>query len=149
MKLAGKLGTATVIVALLSGVVATASHAAQHQPAAPLARAEALEQAAKRFDAADADGNGVLSEAEARAAHADRGDRGEGRPEGRPQGRPEGKGGAKPQRPAPEARGAFEPLSRADALAQAAERFDAADANGDGVLSADEMRKGGRPPRQR
>ena len=146
MKLAGKIGTATVIVALLSGVVATASHAAQHQPAAPLARAEALEQAAERFDAADADGNGVLSEAEARAAHADRG---EGRPEGRPQRRPEGKGGAKPQRPAPEARGAFEPLSRADALAQAAERFDAADANGDGVLSADEMRKGGRPPRQR
>lgn len=146
MKLAGKIGTATVIVALLSGVVATASHAAQHQPEAPLARAEALEKAAERFDAADADGNGVLSEAEARAAHADRG---EGRPEGRPQGRPEGKGGAKPQRPAPEARGAFEPLSRADALAQAAERFDAADANGDGVLSADELRKGGRPPRQR
>ncbi|WP_162620523.1 hypothetical protein [Limimaricola cinnabarinus] len=97
----------------------------------PLSRAEALKMAGERFDAADKNHDGQMTPEEAR-------------PEGRPN---DARGQGRDQRPAPERQGTSEPVSRADMLKREAERFDAADENGDGVISVEEQRKA-RPPRR-
>ena len=129
MNIAGKTGIIAVIATLTALAASTAS--AQQQPPRemkPLPRAEAMKMAGARFDAADKNHDGVLSPDEARTA----------RPEGRPN---DAQGQKGRQRPAPERQGASGPISRADMLAHEAERFDAADRNGDGVLSVEEQRE--------
>lgn len=89
-------------------------------------RAEAVARAAQRFDDADADHDGKLSQSEMRAAHE----------------RARAKRGltAKSQDGAPRANAPTFELSRADALARASQRFDKADLNRDGRVEADEAR---------
>ncbi|MFT6533664.1 MAG: hypothetical protein ACJASC_003229 [Limimaricola cinnabarinus] len=136
MKFSSKIGIIATI-ATLTGMAASAAFAQQPpREMKPLPRAEALKMAGERFDAADENHDGQLSAEEARA----------GRPEGRPP-EAQGQGQKSKQRPALERQGAFGPISRADALKREAERFDASDRNGDGVLSVEEQREA-RPPRR-
>ena len=99
-------------------------------------------QARARFDAVDADGNGQLSFAETTAARESRkGARAERRAE-----RPQARGTMMAMRPMAGMRGAMRgmmadgPVSQADFTAAALARFDAADANRDGTITADERR---------
>lgn len=149
MKIAGKISIIAVI-ATLSGIAAGAASAQQHPEMKPLPRAEALKLAGARFDAADTNGDGRVSAEEARAARSEaRPGKGEGRGHGPRQGPSQGLGQnrGQEQRPAAEERAEFKPLSRAETLSQEAARFDAADKNGDGVLSVEEMRAS-QPPRR-
>ncbi|PSK86425.1 EF hand domain-containing protein [Limimaricola soesokkakensis] len=145
MKIAGKI-SAIAVMATLSGIIAGAASAQQHPEMKPLPRAEALKLAGARFDAADTNRDGRVSAEEARAARPEaRPGKGEGRGHGPRQGLDQNRG--QEQRPAAEARAEFKPLSRAETLSQEAARFDAADKNGDGVLSVEEMRAS-QPPRR-
>lgn len=106
--------------------------------------AQRAERAQARFTRLDADGDGVISRAEFEAAPAlrERGPR-MGAPEGR--GRHRMARGAMASRGAPAGEGRApragrEPVVIAEVEARAAEQFARLDANGDGVISADERR---------
>jgi len=153
MKIAGKISIIAVI-ATLSGIAAGTASAQQHPEMTPLPRAEALKLAGARFDAADTNGDGRVSAEEARAARSEaRPGKGDGRGHGPRQGPGQdlgqgpGQNRGQEQRPAAEERAEFKPLSRVETLSQEAARFDAADKNGDGVLSVEEMRAS-QPPRR-
>ncbi len=140
MKLTGKIGMIAAL-AVLSTVIASTVSAAQHSGEKPITRAEALERAAAHFDAADKNGDGTLDADEARAS----------RPEPM---RPGNQERQRPARPGPDPQAGsggrdFAPLTRAEAMKQAAVRFDAADKNGDRVLSIEEMRDGANRPMRR
>lgn len=154
MKNTGKIATlaAALSVAALS---VQAQDAPGKHPMTEITRAEALERAAERFDRADANGDGVLTHDEMRAAARKmRGERRNRDDRMRPEQREEGQHGKRGAR-------AFDlmdtdgngEISRADfdafvarisdhhkALPEKADRFfERFDENGDGVISRDEM----------
>jgi Ca2+-binding EF-hand superfamily protein len=125
------------LMAVVAGLMASTAVAAPDGNGAkrePITRADRIEQAAARFDAADKDGDGFLNAEEARSAAKDRHAKKGGKKVDR-----EPREGGK-EREGKSGKRAFEPISRASVLKKAGERFDQADKDGDGVLSREEAR---------
>ena len=137
MNMLKKIALLTVAASLMAST-AIAAPSGDGAKREPVSRAERLERAGERFDAADKNNDGLLNAEERRdVAKERRAKKGEKKKDRKADGEPrKGKGDGKGKK----GERKFEPISRDSALEKAGERFDKADKNGDGVLSPEEMR---------
>ena len=148
-RLKGKMHMNTFLIAGASALAVLAAGTASAQPArggfdrnADISRTELAQKLEARFARLDANGDGTVSVEEHRAAReARRAQRAERKGDGE-HARGERRGGKRGggDHASGERRGAGAPVTRAEFLARGLERFDRADADRNGILTAAERK---------